>query len=119
MRQAVVRAVGESIRLPIRAQLAKIIVERAILLRHKDNVIQHVHGLAYVECRGDRLGGVHHDLASGGVASARPGPRCKIGSPRRSCGEGDDGSRGERRAAGGRATDSGGAAGDGAAGSAG
>ena len=114
--KAVEGAIGEPIRLPVGSQRAEVVIQTAILLGHKDNVIQHFHGLIDVEGRGYRLVRIHrHGAGSGALAGS--GPAGKEGSLAGSRGELNAGSGAERRATRRSAADTRRAAGDGSGGS--
>src|ERR1700676_4037108 len=98
LRQTVKRNIRKFISPPVGSKRAKIMIERPVLLGHKDNVIQHIYGLVCVEGRRDRFVCIHRELAEGGtVAGARPA--CKECSGAGSCLECDGRSGGERCAA--------------------
>ena len=72
-------------------------LEAAILLRHKDDVIHHVCSLRD-KGRGDRLSGVHGDRAGSG-SGACPTPAAKIGAAAGSGSQTNHGSISEVRTA--------------------
>lgn len=90
MRKSIERYIGKLVLPPILAYLAKIVVQTAILLRHKDDVIQNPYGLTYIEgrSRGSITG---HREAAFGRALAGSTPAGKISPLRR------DGCQGHNR----------------------
>ena len=75
LRQAIKRSIRESVRLPIRAQLSEIVVQRTVLLRHKDNVIQRSQTLRLIGRSCHRLARIHRHRASSRTLASACGSR--------------------------------------------